>query len=410
MRPSKLSSGWSSVGLSSLVALAMTAGAACSSSKETSDASRGAPDRDAAPEASVVVEGDYEWHLPAGFPKPKVPADNPISTAKVEIGRRLFYDKRLSGNGTFSCASCHDPKKAFTDGLGHALGSTGEIHPRGSMSLVNIGYASTLTWANDLMVTLEKQALIPMFGENPVELGLVGQEDALLARLRAEPIYAEAFPKAFGGDGEPISVDHVAKAIATFERTILSGGSAYDRFVYGRDPSALDDSAKRGRDLFFSERTECFHCHGNFNFADNVSHEGTVFTEMAFHNTALYNVDGLGAYPAKSRGLIDVSGKPADMGRFKAPTLRNIAVTAPYMHDGSIATLGEVIDHYARGGRKIESGPNAGDGARNPLKSEFLQGFLISDSEKADLLHFLESLTDEAFLDDPRFSDPWTAP
>jgi cytochrome c peroxidase len=420
MRRSRLSSAWSSVGagvsfglvLPWVVALAMTAGAGCSSSKEKSGVTSDEQDRDAAPEASVIIEGDYEWHLPAGFPKPKVPADNPISTAKVELGRRLFYDKRLSGNGTFSCASCHDPKKAFTDGFAQALGSTGELHPRGSMSLVNVGYASTLTWANDLIVTLEKQALIPMFGENPVELGLVGQEDALLARLRSEPIYAEAFPKAFGGnsDGEPISIDHVAKAIATFERTIISGGSAYDRFVYGRDPSALDDSAKRGRDLFFSERTECFHCHGNFNFADNVSHEGTVIIEMAFHNTALYNVDGQGAYPAKSRGLIEISGKAADMGRFKAPTLRNIAVTAPYMHDGSIATLGEAIDHYARGGRKIDNGPNAGDGAKSPLKSEFLQGFLISDGEKADLVHFLESLTDETFLDDRRFSDPWTAP
>ncbi len=278
------------------------------------------------------------------------------------------------------------------------------------MSLTNIGYASTLTWASDLLVTLEKQTLVPMFGDTPVELGLSGEESALLARLRSEPIYVEGFPKAFTADGEPITVDHVVKAIATFERTILSGGSAYDRLVHGGDPAALDESAKRGRDLFFSERTECFHCHGSFNFADNVSHEGTVITETAFHNTALYNVDGKGGYPATSRGLIDISGKPSDMGRFKAPTLRNIAVTAPYMHDGSIATLGEVIDHYARGGRKIDSGPNAGDGAKSPLKSEFLRGFLISESEKSDLVHFLESLTDRAFLEDARLADPWTSP
>lgn len=389
---------------SSLVCASLSAAifAACSSS----ETSTSVPE-DAGPEASVVVEGDYEWHLPAGFPKPKVPEDNPISATKVELGRRLFYDKRLSGNGTYACASCHDPKKAFTDGLGQAVGSTGQIHPRGAMSLVNVGYATSLTWANDLLVPLEKQALVPMFGEEPVELGLVGQEDALLVRLRGEPLYAGLFGEAFAGQGEPISVDHVVKALATFERTLISGGSTYDRYVYGHDANALDESARRGRDLFFSERTECFHCHGNFNFADNVSHAGTVITEMAFHNTGLYNLDGLGAYPAASRGLIDVSGKPQDMGRFKAPTLRNIAVTAPYMHDGSIATLGEVIDHYARGGRKIESGPNAGDGAKSPLKSEFLQGFLVSDAEKADLVHFLESLTDEAFLADPRFSDPW---
>ncbi|AKU95468.1 Methylamine utilization protein mauG [Labilithrix luteola] len=381
--------------------------AACSTS---SDGTSEQTAVDAGAEASVVVEGDYEWHLPAGFPKPKVPADNPISVAKVELGRRLFYDKRLSGNGTYSCASCHDPKRAFTDGLANALGSTGQVHPRSSMSLVNVGYASALTWANDLLGTLEKQALVPMFGETPVELGLVGQEQALLERLRDEPLYAEMFPKAFPGEAEAISIDHVVKSIANFERTIVSGGSAYDRYVYGHDSGALDESAKRGRDLFFSERTECFHCHGSFGFADNVSHEGTVITEMAFHNTALYNLDGQGAYPAASRGLIDISGEPRDMGRFKAPTLRNVAVTAPYMHDGSIATLGEVIDHYARGGRKIESGANAGDGAKSPLKSEFMQGFLISDAEKADLVHFLESLTDEAFLHDPRFADPWGAP
>lgn len=411
MRRSKPSFGWSSAVVVAplLAALAATTDAGCASTSDASPTTLdGGPAQDAAPEASVVVEGDYAWHLPAGFPKPNVPADNPISAEKVELGRRLFYDARLSGNGTFSCASCHDPKRAFTDGRDRAVGSTGEVHPRGAMSLANVGYATALTWSNDLLVTLEKQALVPMFGEEPVELGLAGQEEAMLARLRAEPLYVDAFPKAFPGDADPISVDHVAKAIATFERTLISGGSAYDRLVYGRDPSALDDSAKRGLDLFFSERTECFHCHGNFNFADNVSHEGTVITEMAFHNTALYNLDGKGAYPTASRGLIDVSGKPADMGRFKAPTLRNVAVTAPYMHDGSIATLDEVIDHYARGGRKIDAGPNAGDGAKSPLKSEFLRGFLVSDQEKADLVHFLESLTDPSFLDDPRFSDPWS--
>jgi cytochrome c peroxidase len=407
MQSSRPSSARSSLALA-LVTLPLAAAAGWATACSSSDASAGNPgDRDAGAEASVVVEGDYAWRLPAGFPKPKVPADNPISTAKVELGRRLFYDKRLSGNGTYSCASCHDPKKAFTDGLARALGSTGQTHPRGSMSLVNIGYASTLTWANDLLVTLEKQTLVPIFGETPVELGLSGQEGPMLARLRAEPLYVEAFPKAFPEAGEPISLDHVVKAISTFERTIISGGSAYDRFVYGKDPKALDDSAKRGRDLFFSERMECFHCHGNFNFADNLSHEGTVIVETAFHNTALYNLDGNGGYPVESRGLVDVSGKPSDMGRFKAPTLRNIAVTAPYMHDGSIATLGEVIDHYARGGRKIEGGPNAGDGARSPIKSEFLRGFLVDANEKADLVHFLESLTDPAFLEDPRFADPW---
>lgn len=400
MRPSKRSFASSDA---AVCAIAFAALAACGSGDGVAAARpAGGP--------TLLREGDYTWELPAGFPKPTVPADNPISRAKVELGRRLFYDKRLSGNQTSSCASCHDPRRAFTDGRAQAVGSTGERHPRGAMSLVNIGYASTLTWANDLVPTLEKQALLPMFGETPVELGLAGQEDVMLARLRAEPIYADAFPRAFAGDAEPITLDHVIKAIATFERTILSGSTPYDRFVHGHDPTALDASAQRGRELFFSERCECFHCHGSFNFSDNVTHAGTVITEIAFHNTALYNVDGRGAYPPPSRGLIDISGKDTDMGRFKAPTLRNIALTAPYMHDGSIATLEGVIDHYARGGRNVESGPAAGDGARSPLKSEFLRGFLVSDAERADLVHFLESLTDPTLESDARYSDPWTGP
>jgi cytochrome c peroxidase len=162
-------------------------------------------------------------------------------------------------------------------------------------------------------------------------------------------------------------------------------------------------------DLFFSERLECFHCHGGFNFSDAVDHARLPEPERAFHNTGLYNVDGNGAYPPGDRGLLALTGNPADMGRFKAPTLRNIAVTAPYMHDGSIATLEEVIDHYAEGGRTIASGPDAGVGSASPLKDPFVSGFVLSDRERADLVAFLESLTDESFLTDPRFSDPFAA-
>lgn len=338
---------------------------------------------------------------------PSVPDDNPMTAPKVELGRRLFYDTRLSGNGTQSCASCHEQSKAFTDGRPQGIGSTGQVHPRGAMSLTNIGYANTFTWANDLIPSLEKQALGPMFGETPVELGLAGQEKALFDRLRAEAIYQQLFVDAFPGDADAVSLDHIVKAISAFERTLISGNSPYDRYMYRNDNTALSDSAKRGRTLFFSERLECFHCHGGFNFSDSVTHAGTVISESAFHNNGLYNLDGRGAYPAASRGLFDISGKPRDMGRFKAPTLRNIAVTAPYMHDGSLATLSDVIDHYARGGPKSGAGEKAGDGAKNPLKSEFVRGFLISDEEKLDVIHFLESLTDPSFLTDKRFSNPW---
>ncbi|WP_437827571.1 MbnH family di-heme enzyme [Sorangium sp. So ce1153] len=352
--------------------------------------------------------GVYDWGLPPGFPVPKVPEGNPMSAAKVELGRRLFYDRRLSGNGTYSCGSCHAQELAFSDGLACAKGSTGQMHTRGSMSLANVAYLTTLTWGNPLIDTLEEQALSPMFGETPVELGLAGREDEMIERLQDEPLYRDLFPEAFPGDGDPIRLDNITRAIGAFERSLLSYRSPYDRYRYDGDPSGMPEAALRGMDLFFSEKLECFHCHGGFNLSDSVQHDGTTFTEVMFHNTGLYNIGGTGAYPEGNAGVYEISGKEADMGRFRAPTLRNIAVTAPYMHDGSIETLEEVLDHYAAGGRTIESGPNAGVGSENRFKSELISGFDLTAEEKADVIAFLKTLTDEAFLTDPRFADPWT--
>ncbi|WP_437686266.1 MbnH family di-heme enzyme [Sorangium sp. So ce176] len=352
-------------------------------------------------------EGAFDWGLPPGFPVPKVPQDNPMSAAKVELGRRLFYDRRLSGNGTYSCGSCHLQELAFTDGLGSAKGSTGEMHSRGSMSLANVAYLTTLTWGNPLLDSLEEQALLPMFGETPVELGLAGREQELFERLRDEPLYSELFPQAFPGDDDPIRLANITKAIGAFERSLISYRSPYDLYRYGGDPSGMSASALRGMDLFFSERLECFHCHGGFNLSDSVQHDGTTFTEVMFHNTGLYNIGGTGAYPEGNAGVYDVSGVEADMGRFRAPTLRNIALTAPYMHDGSVETLAEVLDHYAAGGRTIASGPNAGVGSENRFKSELIRGFDLTAEEKADVIDFLKSLTDDEFLTDPRHADPW---
>jgi cytochrome c peroxidase len=170
---------------------------------------------------------------------------------------------------------------------------------------------------------------------------------------------------------------------------------------------ALSDAAKRGLGLFLSERLECFHCHGGFNFSDSLSHQATPFDEVAFHNTGLYNIDGQGSYPHPNQGIFSLTGDPLDMGRFKAPSLRNIALTAPYMHDGSIQTLREVVEHYAAGGRTITEGEYAGIGSDNPYKSEFVPGFIISEEEMADLLTFLETLTDDSFITNPAFSDPF---
>lgn len=357
--------------------------------------------------SSCASEPAWEWELPPGIPPPSVPADNPMSAVKVALGRRLFHDVRLSGNQTQSCGSCHLQEHAFTDAMAVSTGSTGDHTPRGAMSLANVAYNPVQTWANTALVSLEDQAMVPMFGEHPVELGLAGMEDELVARLRAEPLYPDLFAEAFPDDPDPISVANTVRAIAAFERTMLSFDSPYDRYFYRGDATALSESALRGLDLFNSERCECFHCHGGFNFTDNVMHDGTRIPEVQFHNTALYNIDGRGGYPAPNRGLYELTGEPRDMGRFRAPTLRNITVTAPYMHDGSVTDLDAVLDHYAAGGRTIETGPYAGVGSESPLKNVFLHGFTLSDDERADLMALLESLRDDTFLTDPRFSSPW---
>jgi cytochrome c peroxidase len=356
--------------------------------------------------SAQAAQPAYRWQLPPGFPEPVVPADNPMTEAKVELGRHLFYDPRLSGNGTFSCASCHEQSRAFADALPRAVGSTGEVHPRGSMSLGNVAYSPALTWANPLMKSLEQQALVPMFGEDPVELGLSGMERDLLRRVREEPRYRSLFAEAFPGGDEPVTLDRIVKAIASFQRTLITGRSPYDAWKRGVK-TAITPSAQRGEALFFSEKTECFHCHGGFNFTGTVNYVGKGFIEVEFHNTALYNLDGQGRYPAPNTGVEAITNDPEDMGKFKAPSLRNVAVTAPYMHDGSIATLEEVIEHYNAGGRTVRSGPNAGVGADSPLRSEFLKPMGLTPQEKRDLVAFLRSLTDSTFLRDPRFTNPW---
>lgn len=250
--------------------------------------------------------------------------------------------------------------------------------------------------------------MVPLFGETPVELGFGGREDELAARVAADPVYRAMFDAAFPGEAEPVSVGNLVKAIGAFERTLVSGNSPYDRWLAG-DEEALSAAAKRGKDLFFSELLECRHCHGGLNFASALAHDGSPREKTPFENNGLYDVGGTGAYPAPNVGLYEFTGDLRDMGRMKPPTLRNIALTAPYMHDGSIATLEEVIDHYARGGRLVESGPNAGDGAASPYKSTFITGFPLSARAKSDLVEFLRSLTDAGFTTDPRFSDPFAA-
>jgi cytochrome c peroxidase len=246
--------------------------------------------------------------------------------------------------------------------------------------------------------------LIPIFGEHPVEMGMAGKEALLFERLQAEPVYQKLFAEAFPDEQKALySLSTVTKALAAFQRTLLSFKSPYDRYKYGGQQSALSRPAKRGEALFFSEKLECHHCHGSFLLTDNIKHRRLAFVEKGFHNTGLYNENGQGAYPAGHEGIAEFTGRDEDTGKFRTPSLRNVALTAPYMHDGSIDTLEEVIrSHYAKQGRAVDRGSPA-----NPLRSQFIVGFTVSDEEVRDLVAFLHSLTDESFVKNRKFSNPW---
>lgn len=362
---------------------------------------------DQPPQPTPDDASSWVWDLPEGFPVPAVDLGNPMSEAKFQLGRHLFYETKLSLTEDTSCASCHDQALAFTDGKPLAIGATGEVHPRNAQGLANVAYAPTLTWSNPNETRLSNQLLTPLFGEDPVELGLSGLEEVVIERLRSEALYRELFAEAFPGEDDPFSIERLAMAIEIFETALISGNSPYDRYIYGGDDTALSEAAKRGMDHFFSEDLDCTHCHGGTNFSSALSHAGNQSERTPFENTGLYNIGGTGNYPADNQGLFEFTGQERDKGRMKPPSLRNVCVTEPYMHDGSFATLEEVLGHYERGGTLIDSGPLAGDGRENPNKSDFITGFLISKQAKSDVIEFLCSLTDAEFLANPRFANPF---
>ena len=349
----------------------------------------------------------FQWQLPPTFPEPVVPSDNPMSAAKVELGRHLFYDARLSKTGDFSCATCHRQALAFTDGQARAVGATGEVHRRSAMSLTNVAYNRHLTWADPQLESLERQLLTPLFGRHPLEMGLEQgppQGPQILHRLASDRTLRHLFETAFVDDPRPVNFENLGRALAAFQRTLLSGDSPFDRYWHQGQDDALNATEKRGMALFFSRRLACSTCHSGFNLSGPVVYRGHR-PPPQWHNTGLYNLSA-GAYPSIDQGLFELTHKPSDMGRFRAPTLRNIAVTAPYMHDGSIATLQGVLDHYAVGGRSIRHGALVSDGAKSPWKSEQLRGFSLSPQEQHALIAFLNSLTDPSFLENPRFGPP----
>jgi cytochrome c peroxidase len=322
-------------------------------------------------QATALGQEPYRWDLPKGFPTPLVPADNPMTAVKVELGRYLFYDARLSVNGKTSCATCHQQELAFTDGRPTAIGTTGQLHSRNAMSLVNVAYSASLTWGDPHVRRLEDQAPIPIFGERPIEMGL-READGIPEPVAADARYRDLFARAFPGEVPALTMRNVVKAIAAFERAIISAASSYDRYHYGGDDAAVSAAARRGETLFFSQPLSCFRCHGGFNFSDATEFEGRPRRQPSMHATGV-----------------------AAPGMFKAPSLRNVALTAPYMHDGSLPTLEAVLDRYAAGGGHV------------PDQDPLIGGFPLSAAQRSDLIEFLRSLTDESLLRDRRFANPW---
>jgi cytochrome c peroxidase len=315
----------------------------------------------------------YAWDLPRGFPTPAVPAGNPMSDAKVALGRRLFFEPRLSVSGRYSCGSCHDPARSFSDGRTLAVGATGQTLPHNALALVNVAYNLSFGWAKPRVRSLEAQMLEPMLNEHPVELGLAGRQRSLCAQLAADPAYTMAFAAAFpahtpsAGAGTPVTFDHVVKAIAAFERTLISGRAPFDRYVFDGDHAALSAQAKRGMALFFSTPVGCAGCHSGFNFAGNWRDAQGATGRASFAN------DGTSTAP------------------MRVPTLRNIALTAPYMHDGRFATLEEVLAHYSQLGERRHAAGFGRYDRRLPSRA-------LSAPERAELRAFLDSLTDESFV------------
>lgn len=291
----------------------------------------------------------YHWRLPEGVPPPPVPADNPMSDAKVELGRRLFSDSRLSFNGTTSCASCHDPARAFTDGRPRAIGASGVAHARNTPTLWNAAYNVSFTWLDQGLTSLESQLRIPLTGRDPVEMGFGPEELAVLA---ADPEIARQGRAAFGT--APLGEQQVIQALASYVRTLVRMDSAFDRYFSWDDASGFDARAREGMALFFSERLGCGHCHAGAHLSGPTAAPDRLVPPI-FHRTAVSD----------------------STTAFRAPSLRFVRHTAPYMHDGSLATLGEVVDFYAAGG-----GRNA----------ERLTPFALSAEERAALLAFLEGL------------------
>ncbi|MBD8489947.1 cytochrome-c peroxidase [Echinicola sp. CAU 1574] len=324
-----------------------------------------------------------------------MPADNPLTEKGTELGRMLFYEKQLSSDGTLSCGSCHQQSKAFTDGLRFSKGVNGTLGDKNAMSLANLHWTSRFFW-DGRAATLEEQALEPISDAREMNLAIEEAVD----RLQADEDYPERFELAFGTD--QITPDLIGKAIAQFMRTLVSGDSKFDLWIKGE--TELTPTEQLGMELFFTHPDaslqirggNCGDCHLGF----LTSGDRNDF--LGFHNNGLDTDENL------ENGLSSITGKDTDKGKFKAPTLRNIALTAPYMHDGRFQTLEEVLDHY---NDHVQTNSNLDILILEASNEAIVPGqpvkLHLSEEEKTAIVAFLHTLTDEKFITDQRFSDPF---
>lgn len=303
--------------------------------------------------------------IPEGFPPMEYPQGNEFTQIRWELGKKLFYDPVLSVDSSLSCANCHKQHLAFADDVAFSDGVFGRPGTRNSPSLANIGYHPYFTREGGLS-TLEKQILVPIQEHNEFDFNIVLVAD----RLKRDSFYVQMSREAYDREPDPFVI---TRAISTFERSLISGNSPYDQFAFQDEKRALNKDEKAGMELFFSDELACSKCHSGFNFSN-----------YAFENNGLYEV-----YP--DPGRFRLTNDPADSARFKVPSLRQIGLTAPYMHDGSLESLEAVIDHYQSGGKD------------HPHKSEKINPFSLTEKEKRQLIAFLESLTDFEFVENEIF-------
>lgn len=298
--------------------------------------------------------------IPAGFPAIQFPADNAYTPQRWALGKQLFFDPVLSADSTISCASCHNPALAFSDDAAVSKGVQNRLGTRNSPTLTNVAYLPYFTREGGVP-TLEMQTLVPIQEHNEFDFNIV----LIGERLNRIPAYVQKSQEAYNRPPDPFVI---ARALATFERSLVSGNSPYDKYAYQNNTGALTPLEKKGMELFFSTKTQCSQCHSGFNFTNN-----------AFENNGLYE-----NYADSGRKRLTY--KAEDFALFKVPTLRNVGVTAPYMHDGKMATLKDVVAHYNTGGKN------------NPQKSKLIQPLHLTDEEQQQLVAFLESLTDHEFI------------